>query len=98
MSKFTKEMVDDYANKLLIGLTQEENDMVLKEFDVIEQSMEKIANIPGIDQVQVMSYALDDFVYELRSDDEGKDANTNELLQNCSSVEDDFVSVPKVVG
>ena len=29
MSKFTKEMVDDYADKLLIGLTDEENKMVL---------------------------------------------------------------------
>ena len=25
MSKFTKEMVNDYADKLLIGLTEEEN-------------------------------------------------------------------------
>ena len=32
MSKFTKELVNDYANKLLIGLTDEENEMVLKEF------------------------------------------------------------------
>ena len=29
MNKFTKEMVDEYANKLLIGLTPEENQMVL---------------------------------------------------------------------
>ena len=34
MSKFTKEMVDDYADKLLIGLTPEENKMVLDEFDI----------------------------------------------------------------
>ena len=26
MSKFTKEMVNDYADKLLIGLTDEENE------------------------------------------------------------------------
>ena len=29
MEKFTKEMVNDYADKLLIGLTEEENKMVL---------------------------------------------------------------------
>jgi len=33
--KFTKEMVDDYADKLLIGLTEEENKMVLEEFDIV---------------------------------------------------------------
>lgn len=32
MSKFTEEMVDSYALKLLIGLTREENKMVLDEF------------------------------------------------------------------
>ena len=34
MSKFTREMIDDYANKLLIGLTEEENKVVLV-FDII---------------------------------------------------------------
>ena len=37
MGKFTKEMVNDYADKLLIGLTEEEQDMVLKEFDIIDK-------------------------------------------------------------
>ena len=36
MQKFTKEMVDDYADKLLIGLTPEENQMVLDEFEIID--------------------------------------------------------------
>ena len=36
MGKFTKEMVDEYAEKLLIGLTDEENKMVLDEFEIIE--------------------------------------------------------------
>ena len=39
MGKFTKEMVDDYADKLLIGLTKEENKMVLDEFDAIDANM-----------------------------------------------------------
>ena len=30
MNKFTKEMVNEYADKLLIGLTEEENKMELK--------------------------------------------------------------------
>ena len=39
MGKFTKEMVNDYADKLLIGLTEEEQDMVLKEFDIIDKKL-----------------------------------------------------------
>ena len=33
MSCFTKEMVNDLADKLLIGLSEEENKMVLDEFE-----------------------------------------------------------------
>lgn len=98
MSKFTKEMVDDYANKLLIGLTDEENKMVLDEFNLIEKQMEVIANIPNIDSVEAMTYALDDFCFELRSDEVVREVETDKLLSNCDCVEDNLVSVPKVVG
>ena len=98
MSKFTKEIVDMYADKLLIGLTDEENKMVLDEFDVIEKSMEIIANIPGIEKIDPQTYALDDFAYTLREDVVKESIPTDELLQNCDSVEKNFVSVPKVVG
>ena len=98
MSKFTKELVNDYASKLLIGLTDEENEMVLKEFDVIEANMEIIANIPGIEKVEPMTHALDDFSYELRSDVAEESIPIEEALKNCGSYEDREVSVPKVVG
>lgn len=98
MNKFTKEMIDDYADKLLIGLTDDENNMVLKEFDVIEKSMEKIANMPDIETVEPMTHALDDFSFTLREDVVEESIPVENLLQNCDSSEDDFVSVPKVVG
>lgn len=98
MNKFTKEMIDDYADKLLIGLTDDENNMVLKEFDVIEKSMEKIANMPDIEQVEPMTHALDDFSFTLREDVVEESIPVEKLLQNCDASEDDFVSVPKVVG
>lgn len=98
MSKFTKEMVDMYADKLLIGLTDKENKMVLDEFDVIEKSMELIANIPNIEKIEPQTHALDDFEFVLREDKVEESIPIDELLQNCDSVEDNFVSVPKVVG
>ena len=98
MSKFTKELVNDYADKLLIGLTDEENEFVLKEFDVIEANMEIIANIPGIENVEPMTHALDDFSYELREDIPEESISIDDALKNCGSYEDREVSVPKVVG
>lgn len=98
MSKFTKEMVDMYADKLLIGLTDEENKMVLDEFDIIDKQMEVIANLKGIEDIEPMSYALDDFVFTMKEDVAQNSPEIKNLLKNCSSHEDGFVSVIKVVN
>ena len=65
MSKFTKELVDDYADKLLIGLTEEENKRVLDEFEIIDADIDLINKIPNISEVEPMTHCLDDFVYEI---------------------------------
>ena len=98
MSKFTKEMVDDYADKLLIGLTEEENKMVLDEFDVIDEQINVINDIPGIENVEPMTHTLDDFEYELREDVVEESVPIEDLLSNCKDVSGWEVEVPKVVG
>ncbi len=98
MSKFTSEMVNEYANKLLIGLSKEENEMVLKEFDIIDQNIDLVTKIKNIDKVEPMTHALEDFVYELREDIATESPTIEELLQNCDSFEDREIVVPKVVG
>lgn len=98
MSKFTKEMVNDYADKLLIGLTDEENKQVLDEFEIIDKNIDLINKIPNIESVEPMTHPLDDFIYELRNDEPKKSIEIDELLQNCDDKTDREVSVPKVVG
>ena len=39
-------LVDSYADKLMIGLTNEENEMVLHEFDDIDKQIDLINAIP----------------------------------------------------
>ena len=98
MSKFTKEMVDSYADKLLIGLTPEENELVLSEFEIIDNNMEIIANFPNISDVEPMTHALDNFTFTPNEDIALESPNVDELLQNCDMVEGREVEVPKVVG
>lgn len=95
--KFTAEMVNDYAEKLLIGLTEEENQMVLDEFDIIDKNIDLINDIPNIENVEPMSFCLDDFVCELREDVVIESTLIEELLQNCDLYNDREVEVPKVV-
>lgn len=97
MSKYTSIIVDDYANKLLIGLTKEENEMVVKEFDIIEENMELITKIPNISEVEPMTHALDDFVFELREDEIEESLPIEDVLKNCDNYEDREIAVAKVV-
>lgn len=98
MSKFTTEMVDTYADKLLIGLSPEENAMVLNEFDAIDASIDLINDIEGISDIEPMTHALDDFEYVLRDDVATESPDISDLLRNSDDIEDREIVVPKVVG
>ena len=95
---FTEELVDVLADKLLIGLTREENKMVLDEFDVIDAQIDIINEIPGIETVEPMTHCLDDFTYELREDVASESVSLDDLLANCDDYVGSEVKVPKVVG
>ena len=96
--KFTKEMVDDYADKLLIGLTEEENKMVLEEFEIIDETINMINEIDGIEKVEPMTHTLDDFEYELREDVVEESCSIDDILSNCDLHNGREIEVPKVVG
>lgn len=98
MSKFTKEIIDDYADKLLIGLTEEEKDMIVSEFDVIDESLQAVEKIPDIQKVEPMTHALDDFVYEMREDVASEPVPIDDLLRNSDDEDGACIVVPKVVG
>jgi len=98
MNKFTKEIVDDYAEKLLIGLTEEENKQVLDEFDIIDKKCDIVNLIPNISQVEPMTHCLDDFEVKLREDVAEDSVAIEELLANCERVNGREIEVPKVVG
>ena len=98
MSKFTKEMVDDYASKLLIGLTEEENKMVLDEFDVIDKQCDIVNEIPDLCDVEPMTHCLDDFEVELRDDEALPSVPIEDLLKNSDETTEREIELPKVVG
>ncbi len=95
--EFTEEKVEKLANLLMIGLTPEEKKMVFEEFAVIDKNINKINEIPDIEKVEPMTHALDDFVFELRSDVAEESVSIDELLQNCEDKTEREVAVPKVV-
>ena len=83
MSRFTKEMINDYADKLLIGLTEEENRMVLEEFDEIDKNIDLITNgSETSNEVEVLSSTKNEKVI-------------NELKTKYDVI---LISTPPVIG
>lgn len=96
--KFTKEMVDHYADDLLIGLTSEENEMVLNEFEEIDANIDLINKIPGIEKIKPMSWCLDRTIDSLREDVALESISIEDALSNSDGESGDVIEVPKVVG
>lgn len=96
--KFTKEIVDDLANKLLIGLNDEENKLVLDEFADIDKNLGLVADFDNLGDVEPMTHCLDDFTFVLREDIAEESIPVEELLRNADRTEGREVEVPKVVG
>lgn len=94
---FNEATIDKLADLLMIGLTPEENKMVLDEFEVIDKNINKINKIEGIEKAQPMTHALDNFECELREDVAIESPSIEDLLSNCDFTDDREVEVPKVV-
>ena len=84
MNNITEEMIDNYADKLLIGLTAEERKMIQEEFDSIEKNMDLINKIPNIKDIEPLSYPFE--------------MDIDVLLRNCDRREGREIEVPKVVA
>ncbi len=97
MCKFTSELVDNLADKLLIGLTKEENELVLNEFNIIDHNLNLVNEIPNIDKVEPMTHCLDNFEFTLREDEKKESISIEEILQNCDKYDNREIEVPKVV-
>ena len=99
MNNITEEMIDKYADTLLIGLTDEERKMIQEEFETIEKNMDFINQIPNIKEIEPLSYPFEMYIEELRDDSvSGEEIQIDVLLRNCDRVEGREVEVPKVVA
>ena len=97
-NKFTSNMVNNYAEKLLIGLTEEETNMVLEEFSIIDEDINKINNIEGLENIEPMTHCLDRYIEELREDKKEESVNIDDILNNCDKHNEREVILTKVVG
>ena len=96
MNEFNESIIKDYANKLLIGLTEEETKTILNEFDVIKKNMDLINEIEGIKDVEPLDYPY--FTEYSFTDSEVFNESVDDVLKNADVKTDREIEVPRVVG
>ena len=97
MSKFNEKMIKNFADKLLIGLTEEETKTILSEFDVVEKNMDLINKIDGISKVDPQHYPFQ-IDANPRDGHDIENETIDNVLKNSDKVSDREIEVPKVVG
>lgn len=95
---FTEVKIKDYANKLLFDLSETEVKDLLEEFDTINENMEKIASIKGIEKVEPLHFPQEIYTDVLRDDKDSRNIPTKDALCNSDGLLEDVIEVPKVVG
>lgn len=94
---FTKDLINDYADKLLIGLTDEENTLLLKEFDVINDNMAKINDVKDLENVEPLHFPQDLKTKEIRDGASSRMIDVEDALKNCDDYIDREVEIIRVV-
>ncbi len=94
---FNEEEIIKYADKLLIGLTDEEARTICEEFSLIDKNIDQINNIPNISEYTPAFMPYDLYVSSLRDDKSTKSVDVDDLLSNTKDKIGREIKVPKVV-
>lgn len=98
MKEVNYEVLQEAANKLMFNLSKEETERLLQEFQIIIKQMELIGKIPGVDEVEPMTFPFDVTNDYLREDSAAVPLDRDKALKNAKDVVDGQIRLPKVVG
>lgn len=96
--KYDLEILKKCANNLMFDMSEEQYQLLLKEFEIITKQMELLGEIDGLSEVEPMTFPFDVFTSYLREDIEGECLTKEEVLKNAKDVVDGQIKLPKVVG
>ena len=94
---FTKEEIIAYADKLLIGLSDDEAEMILNEFSIIDKNIDQINEIPNLKDIEPAFMPYNMYFATLREDVCEESVDINEILANTKDKMGREIKVPKVV-
>lgn len=92
-----KELLKDYAKKLMFDMEEEEYKTLEKEFEILLKQMDIISSIEEIKGVEPMIFPFELSDVVLRDDNFNRNISVEEALSNTDSKKGKEIKVPKVV-
>lgn len=98
MKEINKSVLKDASSRLLFDMTEDQYDVLEKEFAILTKQMDLIGQIPGVDDFEPMTFPFDVSSDLLREDVPSEPLPRDVALQNAKDVVDGQIKLPKVVG
>ncbi len=96
--KYDLDTLKKCAHNLMFDMTDEQYEVLLNEFVVIDKQMSLLGKIDGLNEVEPMTFPFDVTTDELREDVAGACLNKEDVLRNAKDTEQGQIRIPKVVG
>ena len=97
MKNASKEILKNTAKTLMFEFTEEECELLFKEFEIITKQMKLIGDIEGVDQAERMTFPFEVTNDFLREDEPTSPMPKEEVLKNAPDVLNGQIRLPKVV-
>ena len=96
MKELNEEILRKCAKGLMFDMTDEQYDLIFKEFDVTLEQL-KLINEVDLKDVPPMTFPFNCYTDFLREDDETSTISREDALRNAKDVVDNQIRLPKVV-
>ena len=93
----TKNLLKDYANKLMFDMDEKEYETLEKEFEVILKQMDLIGEIKEIEGLEPMTFPFEKEGTHFREDVVKDTLSVEDVIANAKEISYEQVKVPKVV-
>jgi Asp-tRNA(Asn)/Glu-tRNA(Gln) amidotransferase C subunit len=98
MKKVNKDVLMDASTRLMFTMTDDQYTVLLDEFSILIQQMNVIGMIPGIDEMEPMTFPFLAPSQPLAEDEPLPSLTQQEVTSNAAHVVDGQIKLPKVVG
>lgn len=98
MKKVTKDVLFDASTRLMFTMTDDQYAVLLDEFSILIKQMELIGTIPGVDDLEPMTFPFITTSIGLADDEPILPLSQDEVTSNAAHVAEGQIKLPKVVG